>query len=126
MTFTPHQIDLRQRHRTTLDTARALTTLQEQAFRADLPVLDWQVSEVGLVGRPPAFIPPDRAEEAFQAWAAHLDRAGAHLEIDEPVQRRSPTPVRVLSARGRVPHPQASAGTVRVMLLAEIDLDPMT
>src|SRR5690625_4520562 len=96
MTFTPHQIDLRQRHRTTLDTARALTTLQEQALRADLP---------------------------FHAWAAHL---GRHLQVEEPVQRRSPTPVRVLSARGRVPHPQASAGTVRVMLLAEIDLDPMT
>src|SRR5699024_305596 len=123
MTFTPHQIDLRQRHRTTLDTARALTTLQEQALRADLPVLDWQVSEVGLVGRPPAFSTPDRAEQAFHAWAAHL---GRHLQVEEPVQRHAPTPVRVLSARGRVPHPQASAGTVRVMLLAEIDLDPMT
>ena len=123
MTFTPHQIELRQRHRTTLDTARALVDLQEQAFRLDLPILDWQVSEVGLVGRPPAFIPPDRAEGAFQAWAAHL---GHHLEVEEPVERRSPTPVRVLSARGRVPHPQASAGTVRVMLAAEIELDPMT
>src|SRR5699024_12666254 len=103
MTFTPHQIDLRQPHRTTLDTARALTTLQEQALRADLPVLDWQVSEVGLVGRPPAFSTPDRAEQAFHAWAAHL---GRHLQVEEPVQRRSPNPVRVLSARGRGTHPQ--------------------
>ena len=114
--LTPTQRELRRDHRSRLDAARVLVDLEEQAFHADLPLLDWQISVAGLVGAG-----PDEAQAAVQAWTAHL---GA--DAREPVEVRRPWRVRVLFAEARVPHPQASTGTVRVALTAEIALAEST
>ena len=119
--LTPTQRELRRDHRSRLDAARVLVDLEEQAFHADLPLLDWQISVAGLVGRPLSSAGPDEAQAAVQAWTAHL---GA--DAREPVEVRRPWRVRVLFAEARVPHPQASTGTVRVALTAEIELEEST
>jgi hypothetical protein len=118
MTYTETQRDLRRDHRVRLDAARLLVDLEEAAFHADLPVLDWHVTVAGLVGAPPASAIPADREAAFDAWVEHLG-----VEAHEPGERLFPTRTRVLSAGGRVPHPQASTGTARVTLTAEINLD---
>lgn len=117
--MTPEQRDHRRNLRYQLDSARLLTQLVEQAFHHDLPLLEWHLTTVGLVGRHDSLsATPAQRQAAFEAWAAHL---GA--QVDPPVDRDYPTPTRVLRAETRVPHPQAITGTVRVVLFAEIDLE---
>ena len=116
MALTPAQRELRRDHRSRLDAARVLVDLEEAAFHTDLPLLDWTVSVAGLVGRPQPTADPDERQAAFDAWTAHLK-----AEVSDPVERSWPTPCRVLTAQARVPHPQASTGTVRVTLTAEVE-----
>lgn len=116
--MTPEQRDHRRNVRAQLDAARLLVDLTEQAFHADLPLLEWRVTTVGLVGRHEPLASPGQRQAAFEAWAAHL---GA--EVDPPVDRDYPVPNRMLRAETRVPHPQALTGTIRVILHAEIDLE---
>lgn len=116
MTFTPEQRDLRRATRAQLDSARLLVDLTEQAFHADLPLLEWRLAAVGLTGRHDPLATPEQRQEAFDAWVAHLGAT-----VDPPVERSHPGPNRYLRAETRIPHPQASTGTVRVTLVAEID-----
>lgn len=116
MALTPAQRELRRDHRSRLDAARVLVDLEEAAFHTDLPLLDWTVSVAGLVGRPQPTASPAERQAAVDAWAAHLK-----AEVSDPVERSWPTPCRVLTAQARVPHPQASTGTVRVTLTAEVE-----
>ena len=118
MTFTETQRELRREHRARLDSARLLVDLEETAFHADLPMLDWQIAGHGLVGRPTPFGSPAEKRSAFDAWCDHLGMAP-----ETPGERIHPTRVDVLRAQTRVPHSQASTGTVRVILTAEIDLE---
>ncbi|MEE2055751.1 hypothetical protein [Nocardiopsis tropica] len=118
MFLTPEQTGLRAARRTRLDAARLLADLEERAFTADLPLLDWQISAAGLIGEPLSAAAPDERRAAFGAWAEHL---GA--DVHEPAERIHPTRVDVLRATARVPHPRASTGTVRVVLTAEIELE---
>lgn len=117
MTFTEPQRVLRREHRARLDAARLLVDLEEQAFHHDLPVLDWQITGTGLVGKPLPFGSPAEKRSAFDAWCDHLG-----MNPETPGERSHPTRVDVLRAQTRVPHSQASTGTVRVTLTAEIDL----
>lgn len=114
MTFTPEQRDLRRAIRAQLDSARLLVELTEQAVHADLPVLDWHITTVGLAGRHVPLDTPDQRQSAFEAWVEHL---GATVD---PLVERSDG-IRHLRAETRIPHPQASTGTVRVTLVAEVD-----
>lgn len=118
MALTPQQVELRFARRIRLDAARLLVDLETAAFDADLPLLDWTISASGLVGEPLSAASPAERQTAFEAWAGHL---GA--DVHEPGERVYPMPVRVLHAGTRVPHPQASTGTVRVTLVAEIELE---
>lgn len=115
MTLTPEQHDLRRAIRAQLDSARLLVDLTEQAFHGDLPVLDWRITTVGLVGRHDPLATPEQRQSAFDAWAEHLGAT-----VDPPVEQIH-VPSRYLRAETRIPHPQASTGTVRVTLVAEIE-----
>ncbi|WP_017541968.1 hypothetical protein [Nocardiopsis halophila] len=70
MDFTREQVAPRDKHRWRLQAARALTTLEEEAAAADLPVLDWSVTGRTLAGRP---APTTDARQAVEAWCDHLD-----------------------------------------------------
>lgn len=118
MNLTPEERELRRAHRSRLDAARVLVALEEAAFHADLPVLDWTISVAGLVGRPLPGAGPSERQTAFDAWVAHLA-----AEAKPAAESNYPIRTRVLYAETRVPHPQASTGTVRVTLTAEIDLE---
>lgn len=119
--MTPEQREHRRHVRAQLDAARLLVELAERAFHAGLPLLEWRVATVGLVGRHnPLTTSPTERQAAFDAWAAHLGAA-----VDPPFDRDYPSPTRVLRAETRLPHPQALTGTVRVILHAEIDLEQL-
>lgn len=118
MTFTEPQRELRREHRARMDAARLLVDLEEAGFHGDLPVLDWQIAGHGLIGRPTPFGSPAEKRAAFDAWCDHLG-----MDPEPPGERIHPTRGDVLRAQTRVPHPQASTGTVRVILTAEIDME---
>lgn len=85
MTTTAEQTRvLADEHRWRLQTARALVALEEEAFGARLPVLDWKVSARTLIGHPPHATPDTSAQAAVEAWHAHLD--GTWQDSYEPIR----------------------------------------
>lgn len=122
MDLTPEQRELRRAHQRRLEAARLLVDLEDAAGAACMPALDWQITDVGLVGRPEPSASPAQRRAAWQAWAAYLELGAA---ADAPVELSGPGRTQVLRGETRL-RIAPDAGRVRVVLHAEIDQEEST
>ena len=71
--MTPDEHDRHNGHRWRILAARVLVDVETQATRADLPLLDWSVGTMKLIGRPLPGRTSTEIRADWQAWVDHLE-----------------------------------------------------
>lgn len=122
MDLTPEQRDLRRAHQRRMEAAHLLVELEEAASAACMPALDWQITDLGLVGRPEPSASPAQRRAAWQTWAAYLELG---TSADAPAELSGPGRTQVLRGETRM-RTAPDTGRVRIVLHAEIDQEEST